>query len=221
MWAACCAVAGLVAAVPVLSHRGPTTTEPIRVASVTVAPVSASVASRHDDAAVYVHVAGEVARPGLYRMSSGARVMDAVTGAGGATANADLNLLNLAAPLRDGQKLFVPRTGDAPTLNAAPEPVLVRADSAPVPETPISLASNTSHPRAPGKFHHPGDGVVRLNSASEAELEQLPGVGPSTASKIMIYRSAHGGFRTVEELMEVKGIGPKKLAKMRPFVLVP
>lgn len=196
---------------------------------------------------LYVHVSGQVAHPGLYRLPAGARVMDAVTGAGGATGNANLDALNLATPLRDGQKLVVPGLGETPGSEPdyivdsppppAAAPVLVRADPPPA-RTPDFAPSDTygagglsvrpawtgsvAAPAAPNsaKLKNPGDGVVNINTAGERELQRLPGVGPSTARKILDYRSAHGGFRTVEELMEVKGIGEAKLAKMAPFVVL-
>lgn len=197
---------------------------------------------------LYVHVSGQVAHPGLYRLPAGARVMDAVTGAGGATGNANLDALNLATPLRDGQKLVVPGFNDGPLgpdssyiLDSPPPPppapVLVRADP-PLVQTPDLVPSDAygagdatvrpawtgsvAAPAAPNsaKLRNPGDGVVNINTAGERELQRLPGVGPSTARKILDYRNAHGGFRTVEELMEVKGIGEAKLAKMAPFVVL-
>lgn len=218
VWVGGCAVAGVLAAVPALRHSASPAAEPVRITQAAAVPVLATAASQTSAAPMYVHVTGEVARPGLYQMRPGARVMDAVTGAGGATANADLSLLNLASPLHDGQKLRVPRTGDAP--ETAPDPVLVRADPAPTP-APTAFAPPAQAPASSGKLRHPGEGTVHLNSATEGDLQRLPGVGPSTAAKILDYRTAHGGFRTAQELMEVKGIGPKKFAKMQPFVSVP
>lgn len=189
---------------------------------------------------LYVHVSGQVARPGLYRLPPGARVMDAITGAGGATEAANLEALNLATPVQDGQKLVVPALGDLPPrggyLTDSPAPsaaVLVRPDppapppstappawaaAAPAPSGAWDFAPNAPAGATVAKLKKPGDGVVRLNSAGEQDLQRLPGVGPSTARKILEYRAAHGGFRRVEELMEVKGIGPKKMSKMAPFL---
>lgn len=225
---------------------------PVRITE--AAPVGAPVrvtarASAPRSQPLYVHVSGQVARPGLYRFQPGARVMDAVTGAGGATEYANLDALNLATPLHDGQKLIVPRLGESPPqahltylLDSPPPPTvtLVRPDPAPTRAAPdayvmpppseaaFAAASGFSSggwsgpapagPSSTGKLRNPGEGVVSLNTASFTELQRLPGVGPSTAQKIMDYRRAHGGFRTVDELMEVKGIGEKKLARMAPFV---
>jgi competence protein ComEA len=227
VWAAGCAAAGVVAAVPAM-NRHDTASGPVLVTRTTRASLVPT-APETPGPPIFVHVSGEVAHPGLYRLGAGARVMDAVTGAGGATANANLDLLNLAERLQDGQKLRIPRLGESPSdgapppAAAVPEPVLLRADPPPpvaMGLAPEPVAPSPSSGRAAAKFKHPGDGTVRLNDATSADLQRLPGVGPSTADKITAYRDAHAGFKTVDELMEVKGIGPKKLAKMRPFVAV-
>lgn len=137
---------------------------------------------------VYVHVAGAVRKPGLYALPSGGRVADAIEVAGGATQRADLDLLNLAAPLADGMKIEVPTRATA-------------AATAAVPATP------TTAPAA-----------VSLNSADVQELETIPGVGPVTASAIVAYRDETGPFTSVEQLMEVSGIGPATLESIRPYV---
>ena len=132
---------------------------------------------------VTVHVSGAVTRPGLVILDAEARVADAIVAAGGASADAQLGALNLAAPLGDGARLVVP-TADA------------------------DAASET-------------DGVVRINSASASDLEQLPGVGPVLAAHISAYRDENGPFKVVEDLLAVPGIGEAKLAALRDFVLVP
>lgn len=139
-----------------------------------------------------VHVVGAVRRPGLYRLPDGSRVDDAVRRAGGAKPRAELALVNLAAPVADGQQVVVP----------------VR-----------SAASNSAPAGAalPGGAESPGR-TVHLNSATLEELDTLPGVGPVTAQKILDYRTANGAFRSVDELDAVPGIGPARLAELRPLV---
>lgn len=143
-------------------------------------------------APVLVHVAGWVRRPGVYELEPGDRVVDAIRAAGGARRGANLDALNLAAPLADGAQVLVPR-------EAAPG----AAGSAPAPGAPGGPA-----------------GLVNVNTATEAELETLPGIGPVLAAAIVQYRTEHGPFTSVEQLEEVSGIGPATLAEIRDLVTV-
>ena len=148
---------------------------------------------------IVVHVAGEVKNPGVYKLPNGARMIDAVTAAGGATARADLEVINLATPLIDSSQIYVPAKGVAtrPTF-ARPQPGI------------NGVASSLNAPSV--------SGVVNINRASVTELDSLPGVGPSTAQAIVEYRTAHGPFGSVEALLNVKGIGPAKFEAMRKLV---
>ena len=168
-------------------------------------PPAASVAPApairvHDDAGggargrALVHVAGAVRRPGVYRLRAGARVVDAVERAGGARPRADLSAVNLAAEVEDGRQVLVPRRGASAAVGVAGAP----------PGTP-GIA-----PAAP----------IDLNTATLAQLDTLDGVGPVTAQRILEYRQEHGGFGSVEELGQVSGIGPKRLAALREHVRV-
>ena len=148
---------------------------------------------------IVVHVAGEVNKPGVYTLPNSARMIDAVIAAGGATARADLEVINLATPLMDSSQIYVPAKGVAarPTF-ARPQPGVNGVASA--PNTPSA------------------SGVVNINRASVNELDSLPGVGPSTAQAIVDYRSANGPFGSPEDLLNVKGIGPAKFEAMRKLV---
>jgi competence protein ComEA len=139
-------------------------------------------------AALLVHVVGAVRRPGLYRLRDGARVADAVSRAGGSTRNADLALINLAAPVADGAQVVVPR------------------------RLPVVAGGGTAAgPAAPA-------GPVHLNTATLEQLDELPGVGPSTAQRILDYRQENGAFSSVDELDAVPGIGPARLEQLRELV---
>lgn len=175
---------------------------------------------------VTVHVVGCVNQPGVYSFEEGARMVDAVKRAGGAKANADLEAVNLAARLSDGSQVYVPRKPAAtPPPASAPPPVANRPPPGRVPlarpaaTAPVStVAAEASGGGKPEKLTSPAQGRVRLNSADAAELQRLPGVGPATAAKILEYRQAHGPFQSIDELIEVRGIGEKRLAEMRPFL---
>jgi len=145
-----------------------------------------------------VHVLGAVAHPGVVTLPEGARVEDAIAAAGGLTGDADPALLNLAAVVTDGSQIIIGTVG-----NPSGE---VNGGAA----TGGSTGSSSS-----------GTGVkVNINTASETELETLPGIGPVTAGKIIAYRTDHGKFSTVDELQEVSGIGPKTMAQLEPYVTV-
>jgi competence protein ComEA len=152
-------------------------------------------------APIAVHVIGAVPRPGLYEFAEGARVQDAIDAAGGLLADAEEDLLNLAALLEDGQQLDIPyRSGSEPS-DTSDELVLPGGDEA-----------------------DPQDGstddLVNINTATLEELDSLPGIGPTTAQKIIDYRSENGPFGTVEDIMNVSGIGPATFEEIRDLITV-
>jgi competence protein ComEA len=158
-------------------------------AQVARAPASVKI-ERPASTGTLVHVAGAVRRPGVYRLHDGDRVKDAVERAGGARSGADVNAINLAAKVADGQQVVVPRRGAAaPAVGDAGT-----GDGA--------VGAATQPP-------------VSLNSATAAQLDTLDGVGPATAQKILDWRREHGGFRSIDDLGEVPGIGPKRMAALR------
>ena len=146
---------------------------------------------------VWVHVAGAVRRPGLVRVRADARVGQAVDAAGGVTRRADLTAINLAATIKDGQQVIVPLRGKAagtavaPTVGAAP---------------PAAAGS------APGA-------KISLATATVEQLDTLDGIGPALAQRIVAWRDAHGGFRSVDQLGEVEGIGDKRLQALKAAVV--
>jgi len=192
---------------------------------ITISPPPAEAASalpkapaHHDQPAapkssglVYVDVAGAVRRPSLYALPPDSRIMQAVLAAGGPTGEADMDSVNLAEKVADGEKILVPKRGAAP-------PVPMISD---VPRMPAHTA--TKPPKGGGsgrggKIAPDSGEQVALNTATEADLQRLPGVGPAMAGRILAYRKTAGRFEKVEDLMQVTGIGPKKFAKIAPLV---
>jgi len=173
---------------------------PLPAQTASAVPVGAAVpppSAAPTPAEVVVDVAGAVARPQVVRLPVGARVVDAIAAAGGATDDADLARLNLARVLLDGEQVLVPRPGDP-----VPAPDLA----------PATAAGGGSG--APG-----GAGPVDLNPADEATLETLPGIGPVLAGRIVEHRATRP-FGSVDELVDVPGIGPALMARLRDRVRV-
>lgn len=153
-----------------------------------------------------VHVAGCVKNPSVYHLSPDSRIVDAIHAAGGPTADANLDALNLAARVQDGAQIMVPSKN-------------MSAQMPPIPAAGQQSAGGRVAPMAPPpQSAGYSSGLVNINTAGINELDQLPGVGPVTAQSIVEYRNQIGRFSTIEQLENVKGIGPKKLEQMRPFV---
>ncbi len=136
-----------------------------------------------------VHVAGEVRRPGVYRVGAGARAIEAIRRAGGPTRRADLSALNLAAPVQDGQQVLIP-----------------------------ARAPRGGGGTAEGGGGAAGAGPISLSSATEEDLDRLDGIGPTLAARIVEWRRAHGGFASIDQLLDVPGIGPARLEALRAQV---
>lgn len=158
-----------------------------------------------------VYVCGAVRKPGVYRLAHDARVTDAIERAGGPLADADLEQLNLAAPALDAMKIRVPKKGESPP------PELVSADRG-VSNEPAG-SGRPAHRRSSGGRHKLQAGqTLDINTAGPQELVMLPGVGPSLAQRIIDYRTTNGPFQTIDDLLNVSGIGPTKLDKMTPYI---
>ena len=172
----------------------PPATAPPAAAPPATAPPSTTRQSdgSNQSAGLYVHVAGGVRRPGLYSLPEGARVADALEVARGPIRRADLDLINLAQPVADGMQVYVPRRGES---------------------APVAGAASSSSPERGGP-------LVDVNTADEVALEAIPGIGPVKAAAIIEYRESAGRFDSVEELLQVNGIGPATLESMRAYVTV-
>lgn len=154
---------------------------------------------------VFVHVAGAVMSPGVYRLITGDRVHAAIDAAGGPSATAELDGLNLAAPVADGQRIYVPIEGEV--------------DPSAVPSEPPAPVVGVDGPDDDGA-NTVVAGPIDLNTATAEQLDTLPGIGPATATAIVDDRDRHGPFATVDDLQRVPGIGPAKLAAVADLVTV-
>ena len=141
-------------------------------------------------AQLVVDAAGAVQSPGVYKLAPGSRVTDLVDAAGGAAPDADLDRVNLAAPLTDGARVYVPKVGEAVPADAG-------GAGSPSKEQPLDL-----------------------NTATAEQLDALPGIGPATAKAIVDERTKRGRFTSVDDLLHVRGIGPSKLDQLRDLVTV-
>ena len=148
---------------------------------------------------IMVHIDGEVVTPGIISLKAGARIADAIQACGGTTDISDISKINLAYELKDGQKVYIPSIYDVEDVeyiqNDAGNNVII-------PDASSSSA------------------LVNINSATQAELETLPGIGPSTATKIIDYRNKNGDFKNIEDIMNVSGIGESKFNNIKDYICI-
>ncbi|MDP9233045.1 MAG: ComEA family DNA-binding protein [Actinomycetota bacterium] len=193
----------VVAAALVLWARG----APAQIAPPATPPVGETSALAQTSASptagfLYVDVSGAVRRPGLYKLQPGSRVADAIRAAGGAVRRADLEVLNLAQPLTDGVKVDVARKGTSQGAAAS------------------SAAATSGEAGTTGVVPSPTVPIVNINTADEPTLELIPGVGPVTANAILDYRNRIGRFATIDQLLDVNGIGPATIENIRPYITI-
>ena len=180
------------------------------------------------EATVRVHVAGAVNNPGVYTLPAQGRTVDAIAAASGAAADADLDRVNLAGTLSDGVQIYVPHRGEtaAPaqiqpnggtanagqgnSANGAAQNGASQGGTQPQPARTLTASGSAQK----------GSSPVNINTATAEELQSLPRIGPAMAQRIIAWREAHGGFRSVDELDAVPGIGPSMLENLRPLVTV-
>ncbi|WP_422444621.1 helix-hairpin-helix domain-containing protein [Thermoanaerobacterium sp. DL9XJH110] len=164
-------------------------------------PVSVPVA-QEEPKKIMVYVTGAVKNPGVYTLEEGKRVKDAIEAAGGNLPEADLLRLNLAQKLRDEDKLYVPRVGEFPEGQEEPG------------------GGNTGMAGATVGISSFSDNKININTADLVELDTLPGIGPTTAQKIIDYRNQNGPFKSIEEIKNVSGIGDKKFEEIKDKIKV-
>lgn len=180
------------------------------------------------EATVRVHVAGAVNNPGVYTLPAQGRAVDAIAAASGAAADADLDRVNLAGALSDGVQIYVPHRGET----AAPAQIQPNGGTANAGQGNAANGAAQNGASQGGAQPQPartltpagsaqkGSTPVNINTATAEELQTLPRIGPAMAQRIIAWREAHGGFRSVDELDAVPGIGPSMLENLRPLVMV-
>lgn len=180
------------------------------------------------EATVRVHVAGAVNNPGVYTLPAQGRAVDAIAAASGAAADADLDRVNLAGALSDGVQIYVPHRGET----AAPAQIQPNGGTANAGQANAANGASQNGASQGGTQPQPartltpagsaqkGSTPVNINTATAEELQTLPRIGPAMAQRIIAWREAHGGFRSVDELDAVPGIGPSMLENLRPLVTV-
>ena len=179
--------------------------EPDFVVETEAAPPPSTPPSTAPKSEIVVHVMGAVKSPGVYHLSTDARIHEAIEKAGGKTDQADIHSLNLAAKIRDGEQIYVPEIRKIPDVEQT------------IPTSTSSAASPQPYPRPSAS----SDGSrININTATAKELQTLRGIGPTMAQRIVEYRQTSGRFTTVEELTNVKGIGEKTLEKIRDNIAV-
>ena len=185
-------------------------------------PVTLQVRAATDPGLIRVYVGGAVVNPGIVDLSRGSRVAEAIDAAGGLTDVGDASALGMAGVLHDSDQVIVPvrrASGPSPTSVVAPAVAAVAPTSAPTGATPTTTAIEVIHatqtPAPPQSVAN--NGLINVNTASLAELESLPEIGPALAQRIIDYRIANGPFQTLDELADVKGISPRIVELIRPL----
>ena len=155
--------------------------------------------------AIIVHVAGAVENEGIQKLPENSRVADAIEAAGGLTIDANVNNINLAQKIIDGQKIYIPNNSENEEIEG----------SQTIVENPVTMSDNSSY-----STNTILSDLVNINTATQTELEMLPGIGPSTASKIISYRNENGKFKSIEDILNVSGIGDSKYSQIKDKITI-
>lgn len=153
---------------------------------------------------IWIHITGQVINPGVVKLKEGARIIEAITEAGGCTQEADLNAVNLAYVLEDGQKLYIPKVNEE---NEEEEYISENSGNNVITE---GKESNQKEKKK----------MININTATQEELQEIPGIGESTATKIIVYRNENGKFNAIEDIKNVNGIGDAKYEKMKEYIMI-
>lgn len=158
---------------------------------------------------IFIDIAGEVKNPGVYEVTSDSRIFEAIEKAGGLTEKADTTNVNQAETVKDGQKISIPKKGATAQSSGGSGGEPSQTTSAPASNAQNSAGTD------------PASGAkININSADSSQLQTISGIGPSTAEKIIRYRTSKGAFKSIDDLKKVNGIGDKKLEKLRPYVTI-
>lgn len=158
---------------------------------------------------IFIDIAGEVKNPGVYEVTSDSRIFEAIEKAGGLTEKADTTNVNQAETVKDGQKISIPKKGATAQSSGGSGGESSQTTSAPASNAQTSAGTD------------PASGAkININSADSSQLQTINGIGPSTAEKIIRYRTSKGAFKSIDDLKKVNGIGDKKLEKLRPYVTI-
>ena len=158
---------------------------------------------------IFIDIAGEVKNPGVYEVTSDSRIFEAIEKAGGLTEKADTTNVNQAETVKDGQKISIPKKGATAQSSGGSGGESSQTTSAPASNAQTSAGTD------------PASGTkININSADSSQLQTINGIGPSTAEKIIRYRTSKGAFKSIDDLKKVDGIGDKKLEKLRPYVTI-
>lgn len=158
---------------------------------------------------IAIHITGEVKKTGLLYLNKGARIADAIEKAGGASKNANLDIINLAYVLEDGQKIYIPNKNERIEQNE-----YINSNSG---DNVIVEQGKLGHTKANGKGEQE---KVNINLADQETLESLPGIGPSLAQRIIEYRESNGKFQKIEDIQNVKGIGDSKYSNIKEKICI-
>lgn len=174
--------------------------------------------NKTDKNKIVIYIIGEVKQEGVYELDENSRISDAIEKAGGTKENADLSQINLAYKIEDGMRIYIPKKGelvqDKEKIEDKTQEIVTGKS------TDITNTTSVNTNLSTNKKSKTDIEKINLNKATQTELETLPGIGPSTAEKIIAYRKENGNFKNIEDIMNVNGIGESKYSKIRDLINV-
>ena len=169
---------------------------------------------------IVIYIIGEVKQEGVYELDEDSRISDAIEKAGGTKENADLSQINLAYKIEDGMRIYIPQKGELVQDKEKIEDKTQEVVTGKSTDITTSIQVNANSNSSTNKNSKTNIEKININKATQTELETLPGVGPSTAEKIIAYRKQNGNFKNIEDIMNVNGIGESKYNKIKDLISV-